>query len=1463
MSTTLKLFLAGFLSVAMGTGVVAQDKLAPDKEVQPIKALLITGGCCHDYTSQKKILPEAISKLANVEWTIVHQGGSTTDTAIPFYEKDDWYKGFDVVVHNECFAGVTDPTWTARILKAHREGVPAVVIHCAMHCYRDKTDQWFEFLGVTSHGHGANYPFDVINLKPDDPIMKDFGEKWSTPKGELYIIKKLWPTATPLAHAMSRDTKNNEVVIWTNLYGGKTRVFGTTIGHHNEEMNDPVFQNYVTRGLLWACDKLNDDYLKPAKDPKFEHVPDPTAKKVENKGGTPTPAKPGANKQTKKVLAPINLAKAKPTTSSSHQKDSQVNHKPDNAVDEDPSTRWCAHNAEPNQWWQVDLQKPEAITGCRIVWEHNGKKYDYTIEGSADGQEWKTLVDKSNNDLRTQEQEHKLTADGIRYVRIKVSGLQEGSWSSFFEFEVLGKEMAEREVPVGAMKSVKADSKSLLSGIKAPEGFEVSLFAAPPTVGYPTCLAAAPSGELFVGIDENGSLGAAANRGRVLRCVDMDDDGQADKFDVFATMDSPRGLVWDDGTLYVLHPPHLTAYHDDNGDGRADREERLVDGIGFDLKFRGADHTTNGMRLAIDGWLYIAVGDYGFVKAKGKDGTELQLYGGGVARVRTDGSGLEIVSRGQRNIYDVAVDPLLNAFTRDNTNDGGGWNVRLSHVIPGGQYGYPSLYINFPQEIVQPLADYGGGSPCGSLYLQEASVPGPFGDALYTCDWGRSIVYRHPLTATGAGFKAEQEAFVELPRPTDMDVDGSGRIYISSWRDGGFSYSGPNVGYVICVSADGAKPKKFPNLKQASDAELAGFVGSDSHVLRLAAQRELLRRGDKLEVAAELLKLAADKRSRSARVAAIFTLKQLRGAAATDALVELAHDEQVREFALRALADDVRSISQVPVEPFLAALADKDARVRMVAAAGLARLNATIAADKLVPVAADADPLVRHTAINSLVGLKAAGPCLAALKSSDPELVSGAAQVLQRLHVPAVVDGLIDVFTSTNNGPGRDAAFTALCRLYFRPAEWDGRWWGTRPDTTGPYFKHVAWEQTPTIAAAINGALAAAPQDRLGWHLQQMKLHKIDLTPYAGLILQVAKDEASQATVVELLGSMAKVPNEAIAFLTNAAKSPKSDQALRAKALKSLVKAEGRNTDLDGVVEAFDVAAGIDDPQNELVQARNEFARIEWDGAAVDDFIKLANDNNPARRELAFLVLTHAESSRKSPRYVQSAAREAIQQAWQQPASAASLLRAIGLSRAENYVLQVTAQLNSPSDEIKKAALFAAEKLAIDLNPVGDGKDRVTIATLKHEDVVAAAQSEKGDAKLGMRLFARQNCIACHTVSTSETPKGPFLGGISTRYKRQELAESILKPSAKLAQGFESQVFLLTDGRVLEGFVSREAGDEVEVRDSKGTVHLLKTDDIDERKKSEVSIMPNGLADKLTVKELASILAFLESLPAK
>ena len=267
----------------------------------------------------------------------------------------------------------------------------------------------------------------------------------------------------------------------------------------------------------------------------------------------------------------------------------------------------------------------------------------------------------------------------------------------------------------GTVPREPAVEQKLQADFKAPAGFKVTLFAGPPVAMYPTCVNESPDGAVFVCVDPNLSLSTLKGVGRVMRLVDTDGDGRADTYTTFAEMDSPRGVVSDGKTVYVMHPPKLTAYRDTNGDGIADTSVDIVKGLGFDLDFRGADHTTNNIELGPDGWIYVAVGDYGFMKAVGADGKTIAHRGGAVVRVRPDGTNLEIVTVGTRNIYDVAIDPFARVYSRDNTNDGDGWNTRLHYLAPGAHMGYPSFYQNFGTEHFPSLADYGGGSGVGSL----------------------------------------------------------------------------------------------------------------------------------------------------------------------------------------------------------------------------------------------------------------------------------------------------------------------------------------------------------------------------------------------------------------------------------------------------------------------------------------------------------------------------------------------------------------------------------------------------------------------------------------------------------------------------------------------------------------------------------------------------------------------------
>jgi type 1 glutamine amidotransferase len=238
---------------------VVSSPAADAAKPAPLKVLMVTGGCCHDYENQKMILAEGISARANVEFTIVHEGGDKRDHKVSIYENPDWAKGYDVVLHNECFGAVTDVPFVERIAKAHFDGVPGVMLHCSTHSYRmAQTDEWRKCVGQTSMSHEKNRDLHVKNLKPDHPVMKGFPMEWLDAKDELYKNEKLWENFVPLAKAFGEDTQKEHVLVWVNTYG-KAKVFGTTMGHNNSTMSDPVYLDLVTRGLLWACGKLDDN----------------------------------------------------------------------------------------------------------------------------------------------------------------------------------------------------------------------------------------------------------------------------------------------------------------------------------------------------------------------------------------------------------------------------------------------------------------------------------------------------------------------------------------------------------------------------------------------------------------------------------------------------------------------------------------------------------------------------------------------------------------------------------------------------------------------------------------------------------------------------------------------------------------------------------------------------------------------------------------------------------------------------------------------------------------------------------------------------------------------------------------------------------------------------------------------------------------------------------------------------
>lgn len=252
----------------------------------PIQILLIAGGCCHDYEGQPKVLKAGIESRINAVVTIEYNPDTSTKATFKSYEKDDWADKYDVILHDECSASVTDKVYVKRILDAHRKGIPAVNIHCAMHSYRwgefkepvklgDDNAGWYEMLGLQSTGHGPKTPIDIKYEDKNHPISKGLAD-WTTINEELYNNVQVFDSAHVLAKGTqmqkprkkkgkkanpdAKAKKVTAVITWTNEYGpNKTRIFSTTIGHNTETVADDRYIDLVTRGLLWVTKNIKDD----------------------------------------------------------------------------------------------------------------------------------------------------------------------------------------------------------------------------------------------------------------------------------------------------------------------------------------------------------------------------------------------------------------------------------------------------------------------------------------------------------------------------------------------------------------------------------------------------------------------------------------------------------------------------------------------------------------------------------------------------------------------------------------------------------------------------------------------------------------------------------------------------------------------------------------------------------------------------------------------------------------------------------------------------------------------------------------------------------------------------------------------------------------------------------------------------------------------------------------------------
>jgi type 1 glutamine amidotransferase len=251
-------------------------------EQKPLRVLVVAGGCCHDYATQKEVLKKGIEARVNAVVEVAYDPTKSTKPLFELFKSPDWGKNFDVVVHDECAADITDQAYVANIVNAHKNGLPAVNLHCAMHSYRwgsfkepvkagADNASWYEMLGLQSTGHGPQQPIAITFTDKSHPVTTGLAD-WTTINEELYNNVQILGAktlATGLQKVPEKKDKKgkvtpaseaNAIVVWTNEFGPKkTRIFSTTIGHNNATVEDARYLDLVARAVLWSAGKLEAD----------------------------------------------------------------------------------------------------------------------------------------------------------------------------------------------------------------------------------------------------------------------------------------------------------------------------------------------------------------------------------------------------------------------------------------------------------------------------------------------------------------------------------------------------------------------------------------------------------------------------------------------------------------------------------------------------------------------------------------------------------------------------------------------------------------------------------------------------------------------------------------------------------------------------------------------------------------------------------------------------------------------------------------------------------------------------------------------------------------------------------------------------------------------------------------------------------------------------------------------------
>jgi putative membrane-bound dehydrogenase-like protein len=1002
---------------------------------------------------------------------------------------------------------------------------------------------------------------------------------------------------------------------------------------------------------------------------------------------------------------------------------------------------------------------------------------------------------------------------------------------------------------------------------RLPAGFTIELAAGQPNVVYPICADFDEKGRLYVseasGTDDDFPNQLQAKPHRVLRLEDTDGDGRFDKRTVFADrMMLPQGCLWFDGSLYVGAPPSIWKLTDTNGDGVADRREEWF----RNHELGGCANGVRGPYLGPDGFIYWCKGGHAHETYEREGRPPLVTSADHVFRRRPDGSGFEsLVAGGMDNPVEVAFtrsgEPLFSTTQYQELGlprtDG------VFHAVYGGVYPkvLPSILEHaWSGPTTMPvLAHWGAASPAG-LCRYESGRFGPEyqnQENVFAALFSFHKVTRHRLRSEGATYQATNEDFLVCDsldfHPTDVLEDADGSLLVI--ETGGWyrrccpssNFYTPEVkGAIYRICRDGAPKVPDPrglslDWERLSDHELIGLLSDSRPAIRRRATQALAKRG-KSSLSAMAAALDSTRQRDHTRLQVVWAATRITDPAAR-AVVRSAladPDAIVRQAALHSVSlwRDCDAVSSL-----LAVLRESSQTHRRIAAEALGRIGATEAVPALLAAAREpADRMLEHSIVFALIEIADRSATARGLESTDVLTRRAAITALDQMAGGRLEPGIVGEAMRSADRKLRETA-----------------WWvaGHHPDW-GAALKTVlrdALSAGETGAVdhdslirllaryATNGEFQSWMRDQLTAAVTTIEARRVLLRAMAQAELKTIPEAWIEAVTGLVAEHGAALVAEGVATL-RAWRLP----ADRAGRLAPALRAVGEDQRLPTDVRLLSLAA-IPGGMPEV-------------GASLFEFLGrlLPVDQFPKLRSLAAEILA---SARLKP---------------EQQKALAALLRTTGPAERRRLL---SAFQKVPGDvaEILLASLSSPTPLA-GLRP-DDLKDlfnslgpsgRAT-ATRLMESLKAQAQKQKsqleqilplirnGDPHRGKEVFfgAKAACSSCHQIAYLGGSRGPALSQIGAIRTEADLLESILMPSVTIVQGFDAWTVATKEGKVLNGLLVGESSEEIVLATGAEEIVRLRRDEIEAPKPSTTSIMPDGMGQLLTPRELADLVAFLKT----